>query len=148
VTDSDDAHVTVVAPPFTPPPPPTPHPGIAILKNPKSQTVASGATATFNITVTNTGDVTLTNVTVVDLIAPDCNRSIGTMAPGATVTYSCKLANVTSSLMNVAVATGTGGGTTVTASDNAPVTAAPFTPAKKKAKKHKVVSHRKPKATG
>src|SRR5207247_8839915 len=107
-------------------------------------------TDTCTITVTNAGDVTRSDVTVADLLAPDCNRSIGTMAPGASVTCTCKLANVTSSLTNVAASTGTPPtGPNVTATDNAPVTAAPFTPAKKKAKKKpKVISHRKPKATG
>jgi hypothetical protein len=47
----------------------------------------------------------------------------------------------------VAVASGTAGGTTVKAQDSAPVTAKakPFVPPKVKPK---VVSHRKPKATG
>src|SRR5205823_3680510 len=60
VSASDTAAVTV-----TPlPPPPVAHPAISIVKNPKSQTVNSGGTATFTITVTNTGDVALTDVTV------------------------------------------------------------------------------------
>jgi uncharacterized repeat protein (TIGR01451 family) len=137
-------------PPTTPPPTTTAtstHPGIAIVKGPKSQTVVHGGAATFTITVTNTGDVALTNVTVADLLTPDCNRLIGTMAAGASVTYTCALSNVTASFTNVVVATGTGGGTTVTATDSAPVTAGPFTPAKKK-KVKAVITHRKPKTTG
>ena len=54
---------------------PIPHPAIAIVKNPKSQTVAKGGTATFTITVTNTGDVTLTDVHVDDPLSPNCNRT-------------------------------------------------------------------------
>jgi uncharacterized repeat protein (TIGR01451 family) len=135
-------------------------PSIAILKQPKSQTVASGGTATFTITVTNTGGVTLTDVTVVDALSPNCNRTkadlpaLASMAPGAHVTYTCTRSNVTASFDNVAVTTGTPpAGPAVTATDAAPVKVAPLTPAKKKAaaakkKKPKVVSHKKPKATG
>jgi hypothetical protein len=95
--------------------------------------------------VLNTGDVTLTNVVVTDAISPNCNRTIGTLAPGASVSYKCTRPNVTSSFTNVAVVTGTAGSTTVTARDTAPVTAkAPFVPKVVP----KVVSHKKPKATG
>ena len=141
VSASDTAAVTV-----TPlPPPPVPHPAISIVKNPKSQTVNSGGTATFTITVTNTGDVALTDVAVVDALSPNCNRTIGTIAAGASVTYTCTRPNVTSSFNNVAVVTGKAGATTVTARDTAPVTAKkPFVPKVVP----KVVSHKKPKATG
>jgi uncharacterized repeat protein (TIGR01451 family) len=141
VTASDSAAVTV-----GPPPPPVTHPAISVVKDPKSQTVTVGNKATFKITVTNTGDVALTNVTVSDPLSPNCNRTIGTLAPGASTSYTCTKANVRSSFNNVAVASGTAGTQTVTARDTAPVTAkAPFVPKKVKPK---VVSHKKPKATG
>jgi uncharacterized repeat protein (TIGR01451 family) len=141
VSASDSAAVTV-----GPPPPPVTHPAISIVKNPKSQTVTKGGEAIFTITVTNTGDVALTNVAVSDPRSPDCNRTIGTLAAGASVTYTCVRANVQASFDNVAVATGQAGSRTVTAQDTAPVTAkAAFVPKKVKPK---VVSHRKPKATG
>ena len=137
---------------------PVGNPAIAIVKNPKTQTVAAGGTATFTITVTNSGNVTLTNVTVTDPLSPNCNRTkadiaaLASMAPGSSVTYTCTRANVTSSFDNVATATGTPpSGPNVTASDVAPVKVAPLKPAKKvkkKSKKPKVVSHKKPKATG
>jgi uncharacterized repeat protein (TIGR01451 family) len=141
VTAQDTAAVTAVAP--------ATHPAITIVKNPKSQTVTVGKTATFTITVTNTGDVALTNVTVTDARSPNCNKTIGTLAPGASSSYTCTRANVTASFTNVAVASGTAGGTTVTAQDTAPVTAkAALKPKTVKKVKPKVVSHRKPKATG
>ena len=142
VTGEDTAHVTVVQP--------VTHPSISIVKNPKSQTVTRGATATFTITVTNNGDVALTNVTVTDALSPNCNRTIGTLAPGASTSYTCTRANVTAGFTNVAVASGTAGGTTVTAQDTAPVTAkaAALRPKTVTKVKPKVVSHRKPKATG
>jgi uncharacterized repeat protein (TIGR01451 family) len=135
-------------------------PSIAILKQPKSQTIASGGTATFTITVTNTGGVTLTDVTVVDVLSPNCNRTktdlpaLASMAPGAHVTYTCTRRNVTASFDNVAVVTATPpAGPGVTATDTAPVKVGALTPptkkvAAKKKTKPKVVSHKKPKATG
>jgi uncharacterized repeat protein (TIGR01451 family) len=133
-------------------------PAIAIVKNPKSQTVAVGGTATFTITVTNSGNVTLTNVTVTDPLSPNCNRTkaqipaLASMAPGAHVTYTCTRPNVRASFDNVATAIGSPpSGPNVTASDTAPVKAAPLKSVKKKIvkkKKPKLVSHKKPKATG
>jgi uncharacterized repeat protein (TIGR01451 family) len=137
---------------------PIPHPAIAIVKNPKGQTVPRGGTATFTITVTNTGDVTLTNVRVTDPLAPNCNRTsaqipaLASMAPGAVVTYTCTRPNVQAQFTNVATATGTPPtGPDVTASDSAPVRlqAAPFKPPTPKPQaKPKVVTHKKPRVTG
>ena len=115
------------------PPPSTPSsPAISITKNPKSQALVSGATANFTITVTNTGNVTLTNVTVSDSLSPNCNASsttipaLASLAPGASVTYNCSLADVTASFTNSATATGTPpSGSNVTATDTAPVTVTP-----------------------
>ena len=110
-------------------PPPSGTPAISITKNPKSQTIASGATANFTIVVTNTGTSTLTNVSVSDPLSPNCNQTSSQIAAlaldgsGASVTYNCSLANVTASFTNVATTTGTGSnGQTVTATDTAPVT--------------------------
>jgi uncharacterized repeat protein (TIGR01451 family) len=138
---------------------PVPAPAIAIVKNPKSQTVAGGGTATFTITVTNVGNTVLTDVNVVDPLSPNCNRTkaqipaLASMAPGASVTYTCTRPNVTAGFDNVGTATGTPPtGPNVSASDTAPVKVRALTPAKKvvakKKKKPKVVSHKKPKATG
>jgi uncharacterized repeat protein (TIGR01451 family) len=137
VSSQDTAAVTVL--------PPVTHPAISIVKDPNSQTVNNGGTATFTITVLNTGDVALTNVVVTDALSPNCNRTIGTLAPGQSVSYKCTRPNVTKSFTNVAVVTGQAGSTTLTAQDTAPVTArAPFVPKVVP----KVVSHKKPKATG
>jgi uncharacterized repeat protein (TIGR01451 family) len=106
-----------------------PIPAIAITKEPKSQTVTSGGTATWTIVVTNVGGTDLFNVNVTDALAPNCAKTsaeigvFASMAPGASVTYNCSLANVTSSFTNVAHATGTPpSGPDVTATDTAPVT--------------------------
>jgi hypothetical protein len=134
-------------------------PSLSIVKDPKSQTIAKGGTATFTITVTNTGSVTLTDVTVNDPKTPNCNRTkadipaLASMAPGAHVSYTCSKSNVTASFDNVAIATATPpAGPALSATDTAPVKVAALKPPPKKKhakKKHvKVVSHNKPKATG
>ena len=71
VFDTDIAIVTVI------------HPSIQINKSPDTQQLFMSDTATFNITVTNNGDVPLTGVAVNDPLAPGCNRNIGDLAKGA-----------------------------------------------------------------
>ncbi len=78
---------------------------IVIDKAPDSQVVAQGGTATFTITVTNTGNVTLAGVVVSDSLTPSCSKTIGILAPGATNSYTCT-ATVSSAFTNVATATG------------------------------------------
>jgi hypothetical protein len=128
-----------------------PHPAITIVKNPKSQQVSVGGTATFQITVTNTGDVPLTNVTVTDESTPDCNRSLGALDPGQSATYTCTKANVTAAFDNVAVANATPPtGSAVSATDTAPITvrAAATTPPPKRKPKPVTTTRKKPKVTG
>ena len=101
VTDTDTAAVDVIAP------------AINIEKTPDSQSFQTGGTATFTITVTNSGDVTLTSVAVTDALAPGCARTSvqlganATLAPAASFSYACTLANVTADFTNSATATGT-----------------------------------------
>ena len=108
-------------------------PGIMITKTAETPTILSGGTATFTITVENTGDVPLTNVHVTDAQAPDCARtaaeialiaphSSSTFLPGESVTYSCTLAGQTASFTNHATATGSPAvGADVTDNDDADV---------------------------
>jgi len=129
VTASDSANVRVQAAPFTPPPAPVRHPSITIEKNPDSQTTSQGGTATFRITVTNNGDVTLHDVTVTDPLSPDCDRDLGTLAPNASRIYTCTRPGVARAFVNHAAAVGTSPtGTRVRDADSAPVTVAPFRP--------------------
>jgi len=94
---------------------------------------------------------------VTDPLSPNCNRTsaqlpaLASMAPGAAVTYTCSRPNVRGNFDNVATATGTPpSGPNLTASDTAPVKTKAVLAKKKvlKKKKPKVVSHKKPKATG
>ncbi len=127
--------LTVTTSPTPPTPPSSSNPAIAITKNPKEQSVAAGASVTWTIVVTNTGNVTLTNVRVVDPEAPDCAKTsaqipaLSSMAPGASLSYTCTRANVTVSFTNVATDIGTPpSGSDVTATDSAHVTVTPLTP--------------------
>jgi len=97
------------------------HPSIAIAKTPDLQVVFAGSTVTFTIAVTNTGDVTLTAVSVADPLAPDCVRSLGTLAPGEPTSFTCTV-TASSDFTNTATATGTPrSGADVSASDTARV---------------------------
>jgi outer membrane protein OmpA-like peptidoglycan-associated protein len=109
----------------------SPQPKLAILTLPKRQTSqtsivtrtnGAGTTtstsyggAAFRIRVTNSGDVTLRGVRVADRLVPDCNRKLGTLAPGAVRTYSCMAVAIRRSFMNRAVASGTAAAGKVTA---------------------------------
>lgn len=113
LTATDSATVFVDAPEI---------PGIEIQKSPDSQVVEEGKTASFSISVTNTGNVALTDVAVVDALAPDCDRTIGALAIGAEVTYTCVSPVVTASYSNVAIASGKWNDTPVSDSDSGGVT--------------------------
>jgi uncharacterized repeat protein (TIGR01451 family) len=96
------------------------NPAIAISKSPATQDVVTNGNAYFTITVTNTGDVDLNNVTVSDPLATACDNNIGTLTAGASNTYACTDTGVAASYTNVATVTtelDTGGpGPTATAS--------------------------------
>jgi uncharacterized repeat protein (TIGR01451 family) len=79
---------------------------IQISKATDSQQIFTGDTASFNITVTNNGDVALTGVAVRDRLAPGCDKDIGNLVKGAAaVSYPCTLANVKASFTNTATVT-------------------------------------------
>lgn len=98
------------------------HPEIEIAKTTDTPVVSSSTTVTFTIAVTNTGDVTLTAVTVADGRAPNCNESLGTLEADDSHSYECT-ANVTDGLINSATVIGTSqpGGDDVTDADAAKV---------------------------
>ena len=103
------------------------HPALAMSMTPESQTIYKGAPADFQISVSNTGDVDLTGVSVDDVYTP-CQRTIGTLAAGANHTYTCRLLNILGDFDHTAVAVGTPPvGPAVTASDSSSVTITPLT---------------------
>ena len=114
LTATDTAVVNIDAP--------EPLPSIDIQKTPDSQTVFDGVTATFSITVTNTGNVTLTNVSVSDSATPSCNNSWSLLAAAESVNYTCTTVALFASFTNTAVVSGTYETTQVTDEDSATVT--------------------------
>ena len=98
------------------------NPQVSLLKTPDTQVVIEGETATFTIAVTNTGNIDLSNLSVVDPLAPLCLRSETSLAVGQTITYSCTLSNVLASFTNTATASANWESVTVTSSDTALVT--------------------------
>jgi len=84
-------------------------PEVEIAKTPDTQVVSYGSGVTFNIAITNTGDVALSNVVVSDTQAPNCGRGSGQLpglAPGVGTSYACTLSPVTDGFINNARVTG------------------------------------------
>jgi hypothetical protein len=118
VTDHATARVRVVVAPLTPPP----TAAIALTKQPGKQTIVtrvitthttSGvktavmyAHATFTITVTNKGQVGLTNVRVRNPQSPACDRRYTSLAAHASRRYTCWSIVVRNQPANLSVASG------------------------------------------
>ncbi len=77
IQTSDSANVTVLVP------------AIEVQKTPETQLVVTGGTATFTITVINSGEADLSGVIVSDPAAPGCDLTIGSLPVGATHAYTC-----------------------------------------------------------
>lgn len=78
---------------------------IEIRKEPLLQMLPFAATASFTITVTNPDPTAKENVVVSDPLTPDCSRSLGTLAPGASADYTCSTGPLLADLENLATAT-------------------------------------------
>lgn len=119
-------------------------------------------TATFKVTVKNSGDVDLADVTV-DAASPACDRSIGALAVGESISYVCRIANIGRNLTNRLTASGSEpdavgkpAGLSATAATTATVTVkrptetsgVPHFNLFRKKRKAKVVEHRAAKITG
>ena len=117
VTDQDNAVVEAIQ-----------TPSIAIEKVTAVTSVdAVGDEIEYTLTVTNTGNMTLSDVTVTDPLT-GLNQNIGSMTPGQvveiTTTYAVTQADLDNGLIeNVATVTGMGGDTQVTDQDDAVVEA-------------------------
>jgi uncharacterized repeat protein (TIGR01451 family) len=82
-------------------------PQIKISKTTKTPIISKGATAKFTITVDNTGNATLTEINVTDILAPDCSRTnLTSLSPSdKPVKIDCELTNVTEEFINFAEVT-------------------------------------------
>ncbi len=97
--------------------------GLTITKDPVVQTIASGGTANYTITVDNIGEVEL-DVTVTDPTVAACDNAIGLLAAGASTTYGCSQPGVVANFTNTITASGIttdGSNVTVTDDDSADV---------------------------
>jgi len=98
-------------------------PGIDVSKQAEGEdvrTIQPGEDVSYTITITNTGDVELTNIFLTDALVPDCSRAPGTipsLAPGETYSYVCTASNVTESFTNIIDVEGEGDGIVVKDSD-------------------------------
>ncbi|MBE8519926.1 DUF11 domain-containing protein [Amycolatopsis sp. H6(2020)] len=82
------------------------HPALTVTNDATPTRVRQGDSVTFTLVVTNTGDVPLTDVSLVDS-TPACARTIGTLLPGAQQRHSCTVNAGADSFVSSATATGT-----------------------------------------
>lgn len=80
-------------------------PALTVVKTASSPFVIAGTEVTYQITVTNTGNVDLHDVEVSDPLVAACNATIGGLAVGESVTVTCT-ATVWAPTTNTATATG------------------------------------------
>jgi len=80
---------------------------VEITKTIDDNCVCLNDTVTFTITVTNSGSIVLTNVVVSDLEYGSCNTNLGTLAIGASTSYTCSVSATNES--NSAIVTAIGG---------------------------------------
>jgi uncharacterized repeat protein (TIGR01451 family) len=66
--------------------------------------VPEGDSAYWKVTVTNTGDTPLANVTVSDPLVPACDTTGVTLAVGASISTYCTLPDISVTVVNVATA--------------------------------------------
>ncbi len=105
-------------------------PAVEVVKTTSTPTIHQGQTANFVITVTNTGGLELSNVTITDADAPDCERTFPVIGVGeSTEPYNCGAALERSTTNEVVVTADVIGGvppdTQVQATDTADVVLVP-----------------------
>lgn len=85
------------------------NPALTIAKTATPAVVSPGATVTWTVTVTNTGDVDLANVVVTDPIATGCQTAAtpASLGVGASIALTCATQNVTQPVTNTATVTAT-----------------------------------------
>ena len=98
-----------------------PVPALCLEKSVSPATAVPGDTLTWTLQVSNPTTSDALDVAVSDPEVPACDRPVGTLAAGASTTYTCT-STATADLTNVATATGTAsGGNALSASATASV---------------------------
>lgn len=69
-------------------------PDVTITQTVDQETVVAGEVIDYHLTVENTGDVTLTGVTIIDTKTPDCAGPVVDLAPTEQVTVDCSYTTV------------------------------------------------------
>ena len=109
-------------------------PSVLVTKEPATQTVRPGEPASFTFTLTNTGDVDLTPIAVLDYIkgvkVPECCKNLTGLTPGESTSYTCSHGGETESYINIvsAFAWSPTTGTYTAWNDSAEVTVVPWNP--------------------
>ena len=94
---------------------------IDVLKTPDTQTVTAGGNVTFTITITNTGNIPLSNILVTDPLSPDCDRIFATLQVAEVVSFTCTKTLVQTSFTNVVTVSASTGTSTISDSDSAEI---------------------------
>jgi hypothetical protein len=97
---------------------------IEISKQPAWQTVFSGTSATFTISISNNHAGLLTGLSVTDPLTPDCSRAAGELSDlpmGDSLSYTCQTDPLSTDLTNVATVTASSSGGPVSATATAVV---------------------------
>ncbi|MEY3319841.1 MAG: hypothetical protein RL393_421, partial [Actinomycetota bacterium] len=94
---------------------------IDVLKTPDTQTVTAGGNVTFTITITNTGNIPLSNILVTDPLSPDCDRIFATLQVAEVVSFTCTKTLVQTSFTNVVTVNASTGTSTISDSDSAEI---------------------------
>lgn len=82
------------------------NPAVRISQAITPATVLVGDSFTVDVTVQNSGDVTLNNISVSNSAFASCDRAVGTLpalAPGESTSYTCTVQNATLGLENIAM---------------------------------------------
>nr|BFE51512.1 DUF11 domain-containing protein [Saccharothrix mutabilis subsp. capreolus] len=82
------------------------HPAIEVVKDVTPAQAEEGDTVTYTITVRNTGDVPLTDITVDDPLLTACSTTFASLAAGAAITYTCTGQAPADDVTNTITATG------------------------------------------
>jgi uncharacterized repeat protein (TIGR01451 family) len=93
----------------TPTVPASPEPKIDIRKQVEgadTRSVGIGSDVSFEIVVTNSGNVPLKDIQISDELAPGCAQAIGELAPGESRSLTCSVPSVTQSFTNTACVSG------------------------------------------